>query len=143
MIWIVPALVVFACVISLLGLARPHPYPDVPAFFQHTQGAGGWSSDGCPLPPDQKTDALSPDLTPRLNAAFPEGSDPNALRDFVVNQGFQMRPPCEGDPAIQRASFSQLGGSFGHPTFHATVAWKADSDGRLMWTKGYVFYSSY
>ncbi len=119
--------------------------PGTPPLLQDVRAGGGWASMGCPRPTSPSfasmSEALSPDLTPRLAALFPPGSDADALRTALVAQGFGVIAPCEGDPSVHRAAFHQSGGGFAGPyPISAVVAWRRTEDGRVVWTKGFVSY---
>lgn len=143
-------LLVVATLIGLPFLAlRPSSLsslkPATPPLLQGVSAGSGWNSMGCPRPasapflPDRE--ALSPDLTPRLAAAFPAGSAADALRSTLLSQGFQPMQPCQDDPAINRAAFSQTGGGLTGPyPISAVVAWRQAATGQVEWTKGFVSY---
>lgn len=139
--------VTFATSAAVLLLAlRPAPLdPVTPPLLDGVTAGSGWTGGGCPLPADSQLapgrEALSPDLTARLAAAFPAGSAADALQDALLAQGFRLDEPCRDDPAIRRAVFVQTGGGLAGPfPIHAVVAWTRTEAGTIAWTKGLVAY---
>lgn len=111
------------------------------------RGATGGSirtGGGCTPPPTTPIsgrEAASPEFTSRLNAAFPRGSDANAVPAGLSTEGFRPIGPCRDDPRIERAGFEQQGGGIAGPyPVSALVAWRRSESGRVEWIEGFVSY---
>jgi hypothetical protein len=86
-------------------------------------------------------EAISPNVTERLQIQFPAGSPSVRLEQELQDQGFERLPPCESDASIHRAAFHQTGGhAFSYP-IDAIVAWKVTGDGRIVWSKAHVYFT--
>lgn len=122
--------------------------PLTPQLLKGATAAGGWWSGGCPdRPEDAHTrgntpEALSPELTSRLTAQFPKGSDAAKVWTALSQIGFLEEPPCENDHNIKRATFRQSGGNVltGPIPMFASVAWRVNALDKIEWTKGSVAY---
>ena len=133
----------------LLLVLRNAPMEPLPPLLQNLGevdappgGRAGWSAEGCPTPAslnrDRGPEAVSPALTTRLAAAFPLGSDADALQTEITAQGFRLKGPCRNEPTIHRASYVQKATGFGMAMpIVADIAWKRRVDGRVEWTKGF------
>jgi hypothetical protein len=85
-------------------------------------------------------EAISPELSERLARRFPSGSDAAVLEQALFHDGFRPGRTCQKH-STRSADFLQEGGGFFGPyPMVATVAWKVANDGRILWTKGRVFY---
>ncbi len=118
---------------------------ELPAILRGVSAGSGYSS-ACPV---RKADevsstrklAISPELNQRLLEAFPPGATEEALKNFLLKQGFSFHGACDIDPFVRHASFNQKGkGSLAYRT-HAQVFWEVDADGKVVWTKGVVGFS--
>ncbi|KMO22135.1 hypothetical protein QR78_07565 [Methylobacterium indicum] len=128
-----------------IHLSKRPLVPATPSLLQDVRAGSGWASMGCPQPTSPSfasmSEALSPDLTPRLDALFPPGSDADALQTVLVAQGFGDIATCKDDPSIHHTAFRQTGGGFAGPyPIFAVVAWRRSEDGRVAWMKGFVSY---
>ena len=85
--------------------------------------------------------AVSPELSDRLGRQFPPGSSASALKEELLTDGFEAPTMCEADPTIMRAAFFQKGSGLLPYDVNASVYWKADSDSKIVWTKGFIFYT--
>jgi len=108
---------------------QPRPLP--PLLQKVTAGGGYWGA--CP-PEAFEPLALSPELNQRLAVQFPPGTTEEDLTRDLAAQGFRRLENCKGDDSIRSMAF-------GTNAMRAAVFWKAD-EGRLVWTKGFVFYNS-
>lgn len=132
-----------------LGGCADQLTPPTPPLLENVNAAGGWWNGGCPardsteeqlFEPSQE--ALSPQLMERLTRQFPAGSDASRLERTLKEQGFSLRVPCDGFPAIHLGEFRQTGGGFYGPfPIWAQIAWEQDDAGRLKWTKGTVSFT--
>ena len=79
----------------------------------------------------------------RLDREFPPGTAEEKLLTSLREQGFQVMAPCDGDTTIYCAVFAQKGGGglWGPYPIFATIAWKIDSLGRIVWSKANVSYT--
>lgn len=84
--------------------------------------------------------AVSPELSDRLGRRFPPGSPASALKDELSTIGFEAPSACEADPTITAAAYFQKGSGLLAYDVNASVYWKADGEGRIIWTKGFIFY---
>lgn len=128
-----------------IHLSRRPLVPATPPLLQDVRAGSGWASMGCSRPTSPSfasiSEALSPDLTSRLAALFPPGSDADALQTALVTQGFGDMATCKDDPSVYHAAFRQTGGGFAGPyPIDAVVAWRRTEDRRIEWTKGFVSY---
>ena len=138
---------VTALALSATACALNPPTP--PMLRQVTTGYGGWASAGCPPTTawelalaERGQEASSPELSERLRRRFPPGTEASALHAVLATQGFKPTGGCPGDPTISRMVFSQAGGGlFGPFPVFAIVAWKADPEGLILWTKGQVSFT--
>ena len=85
--------------------------------------------------------AVSPELSDRLSRQFPPGSPASVLKEELSTDGFQAPSACEADPTIMGAAFFQKGGGWLAYDVNASVYWQADGDGKIIWTKGVIFYT--
>lgn len=121
-------------------------FPPTPPLLEGASGRGGWWSGGCTVT-DERTgypgsgynvpEALSPELTSRLQQLAPPGSSSVALEEFLRSQGFSKGQPCANDPTKYTAAFHQQGGGLLRFPILAVVVWKAD-DGKVVWVKGHI-----
>lgn len=127
------------CALGVAGCSLPMP----PLLRGATAAGGGWYG-GCPPANEVERqsmagpEAISPELNQRLNAQFPDGTPATKLVSALVSQGFAQTAPCANDKTIRHAVFR--GGRSIFETW-AEVAWKEDSDGRIVWVKGSVAYT--
>lgn len=119
-------------------------YPPTPPLLKGASGEGGWWSGGCPafdadgrLRPHAAPgrEAISADLTRRLQHMAPGGSSASALEEALLKQGFRRLSPCEQDPSVHRAVFDQQGGGLLRLPIFSVVAWKTEGD-TIVWVKG-------
>jgi hypothetical protein len=123
--------------------------PATPPLLRGAKSRGGWWNDGCPFPgdavapgPEMTGEATSPELSERLARRFPPGSNAAVLEQALLEEGFRLGRSCRMH-SMRSAEFRQEGGGFFGPyPMDATVAWKVTDDGRVVWTKGRVFYSA-
>lgn len=108
------------------------------------------AEDGGPLAPQSEEEArlqrdqslaLSPELQERLVHEFPPGSGEQRLVLALREQGFILLPPCKGDRSIRSAAFNQHGGGLIWDPLTAKVFWKVDDRGKIVWTKGFAWYT--
>lgn len=134
-------------VICLVGVsaACSSPSPPLPPLLQNATTTGG-TTDICePITLERGSEGTTPDtvshspeIVARLNRDFPPGSRSDNLRTALLGMGFKMIP-CPGSLA---ARFDQKGGN-GITTMRATaiIIWRADSEGRILWTTGDIAYT--
>jgi hypothetical protein len=125
------------CLLSLAACAPPTP----PLLRGPIPANSGWDDGGCPRVGDvdhPSGSEGSPELNRRLNAQFPAGSSASALASTLAAQGFVQVKPCATDGSIHRAKF--VGGWSMVETW-SLVAWKQDTEGRIVWVKGSVAYT--
>jgi hypothetical protein len=119
----------------------------LPPLLQKATAGSGWSS-ACPSRNEKEQKmiettgqfAVSPEVEQRLRDQFPPGSNESRLIAALTTQGFKQEAPCETDQTIQRASFFRKGTGILPYDIGATVYWKIDEQGRIVWTKGFVAY---
>jgi len=85
--------------------------------------------------------AVSPELSDRLGQQFPPGSPASGLEEELSADGFGPPTACAADPTIMSASFFQKGEGLPPYDVNAAVYWKADGGGKIVWTKGFIFYT--
>ncbi len=120
----------------------------LPPLLNKATAGSGW---GSACPPGNETDrkkieaagklAVSPEMEQRLKKEFPPGTHNDRLIAALTAQGFTIAAPCETDKTIQQASFFWTESGFHVANVFATVYWKLDERGRVVWTKGFIFYS--
>ena len=120
---------------------------ELPTLLAHATAGSGWAS-ACPGRNENerammaaRTLAVSPELADRLSRQFPPGSPASALKDELSTDGFEPPSACEADPTIMGAAFFQKGSGLFAYDVNASVYWKADGDGKIIWTKGVIFYT--
>lgn len=120
--------------------------PPTPPLLSGVTAGGGWWEGGCPARNadearlrDPAQEALSPELTARLQSQFPVGSDARQLERALRNQGFGPVEACANEPAVRSTQFRQSRDGFPSGVF-AHVAWE-ERNGRVMWTKGHVSFT--
>jgi hypothetical protein len=120
---------------------------ELPALLAHATAGSGWAT-ACPGRNENERAmvagrklAVSPELSDRLSRQFPPGSPASALKDELSTDGFEPPSACEADPTIMGAAFFQKGGGLFAYDVNASVYWKADGDGKIIWTKGVIFYT--
>lgn len=110
--------------------------------------AGSGFFGGCPPSDEAAADAIrnagklavSPEFDSRLEAAFPPGSPQEALIDSLTGQGFVLAGACKTDSTVRIALFHLNGRALSRLEMGADVYWRADKEGRIIWTKGFVMY---
>jgi hypothetical protein len=85
--------------------------------------------------------ARSPLFNSRLVRDFPPGSSEGVLISSMTAQGFVPSGKCRSDASIHIASFHANGRGFLGYATDAQVYWRADQNGRVIWTKGFVAYT--
>ena len=135
---------VFAIALAVTGCTSTK---DLPALLAHATAGSGWAS-ACPGRNDNERAmmagrkfAVSPELSDRLSRQFPPGSPASALKEELSTDGFQAPSACEADPTIMGAAFFQKGSGLFAYDVNASVYWQADGDGKIIWTKGVIFYT--
>jgi hypothetical protein len=105
-----------------------------------TAGGGYWGA--CPRSPEEQRHplALSPEFNARLASKFPPGSDEKTMTDALAHMGFKPAGSCEEDRTVRILRFDKRGSGLVDVT--AVVYWQADSEGKILWTKGFVAYTS-
>lgn len=122
--------------------------PPTPPLLTDVTARGGWWNGGCPARNanearlyDPSQEALSPELTARLQRQFPVGSNARQLERALRGQGFGPGETCANAPAVRNTQFRQSGGGFFGPyPIYASVAWE-ERNGRIVWTKGSVAFT--
>jgi hypothetical protein len=122
--------------------------PPVPPILRGVTARGGWWG-ACPPMSDSEAEsrrimrelAISLEFDSRLASAFPPGSPQTALIDSLVGQGFVLSGECKADSTIRIASFHANGRGFIAYATNAQAYWQVDTDGRIVWTKGFVSYT--
>lgn len=84
--------------------------------------------------------AVSPELSDRLGRQFPPDTAALTLTQELSREGFRAPTACEADPSIMVAEFIQKGSGLLPYDLDASVYWKVSGDGKIVWTKGFVFY---
>lgn len=118
---------------------------NVPELLRGASAGGGyWGA--CPPPKEigARTSlslALSPEFNSRLAAEFPPGSAEKDLIATLRHQGFQPAGTCPTDARIKIWGFHAEGSGFSGPAITAQAYWQADSQDRVVWTKGFVAYT--
>jgi hypothetical protein len=115
---------------------------NVPEILRGATSVGG-SGDVCPhsrYPGLQGGPlGLSPEFNERLAKQFPPGSDEQRMLGTLTAVGFRSVGTCDEDKSIRILRFD------GHGVLvdvTAVLYWKADSRGKILWTKGFVYYTS-
>lgn len=140
-------LISVVAVLVALSLGSRQPKPPLPPLLKNASAKGGlWGA--CPSDakgdagvPEARPLALSPELNQRLAQTFPVGSSEARLVEALRQQGFEMLPPCHSDPSVRAAAFTQHGGGVLSYPLTASVFWKVDNSGNVVWTKGFVRYT--
>jgi hypothetical protein len=139
--WVIPCAIIAAT--SCSGFAAELS-PPTPPLLEHARAGGGWWSGGCPPHADEtiaRPEARSADVEERLATQFPPGTAEPRLVLVLKEQGFERIAPCDNDPQIHRATFTQQGGGFLGPyPVLAIVAWKIDDLGDIIWIKALIAY---
>ena len=133
-------------VCSLVTSCGDTPSPPLPPLLKGATGGGGGDFLCNPLPNDMRgkmsgetpeTVAQSPEIVARLRKSFPTGSPASALESTLVNQGFKLEA-CSSQN-VKRATFSQTGGNgITAMSAFASVTWKTDATGQIVWTTGNI-----
>lgn len=114
-------------------------YPPLPPLLRDlTADSEGevWSPGSCALP-EGKQQAYSPELTSRLQARFPGGSDAAPVERDLLAMGFRVVSPCPNVPSDRLAQFLQKGCAF---PMDARITWQVTEDGKIAGLSGDVFY---
>ena len=119
--------------------------PPLPPLLQDATTTGGITdlcedNDAGPVEPvtNATTVSHSPEVVERLERDFPRGSKSEDLKAALLQMGFEMQP-CSGAFA---ARFDQAGGDETSSTqVTSTIVWKANPDGRIVWTTGDIAYT--
>jgi hypothetical protein len=109
---------------------------DIPEILRGATAGGGYFG-ACP-PKDHAVTiplAISPEFNQRLEERFPPGSPQIALSNSLNSVGFLTGPACDTVPEIRSLIFRSNGTM-------ALVEWESDGQGRILWTKGFVAYTS-
>jgi hypothetical protein len=137
--------VVLAFTTMFVGCQRSKP--QLPPLLENVSANGGqWGAcpseaEGGARLPEARPLALSPELNLRLAQVFPAGSSEKHLVETLKQQGFELLPPCSSDTYIHAAAFTQHGGGLLSNPLTASVFWKVDESGNVVWTKGFVRYT--
>lgn len=135
-------LAIFAC-LALAACSEPLT-PSTPPLLQGAKEfrAGDQWIGQCP---EHAARGLGPPVTgseeidARLKAQFPPGSEAARLAEALRGQGFVLEGPCLGDRSILQAWFRQSGGGwFGPYPAVASVNFKVDPEGRVVWAYGRI-----
>jgi hypothetical protein len=137
-------------VVGLLSLCGCGQAKSLPPLLQNLESRGGYA-DACPVPADLQLSvqklglADSPEFDKRLEEKYPSGSSSAVLRKSLAAIGFRSIGACKDDESIQIARFDEARSqsssfSLDYP-MTATVFWKVDTQDRVIWTKGFVFYT--
>jgi hypothetical protein len=81
-------------------------------------------------------EAISPEFNARLARTFPPGSSEQSLIDTLKKEGFGPPGKCDSDHSIKWSEFRLNGNEV-----VAQDYWKTESNGTLVWTKGFVAYT--
>ena len=80
---------------------------------------------------------MSPEFNARLERRYPPGSADTILVSELTAAGFKSAGVCKSDPNIKILAFDD---KVTIPNVVAEVYWQTDSNGRIVWTKGFVRY---
>ncbi len=130
---------------ALLIAACSEQSPPLPPLLQDATTTGGITdlcedNDAEPSEPvtNASTVSHSPEIVERLERDFPRGSNSEDLKAALLEMGFKMLP-CPGAFA---ARFDQADGDESNSKqITSTIVWKADPDGRIVWTTGDIAYT--
>lgn len=116
--------------------------PPMPALLRDLHATGGWWSQGCPpsedFPREPSKEAVSPELSGRMRARFPPGSDATAMERYLLAEGFQISSPCgERAPEVRQAQFHQEGCPY---PMNAKITWERAEDGTIARIKSRIAY---
>jgi hypothetical protein len=142
------ALAVTMGVPLLLALSSCGPQDTLPPLLRNLEARGVYAN-ACPVPPDLKAAvarlglADSPELDRRLNVEFPTGTPESKLVLKLHNIGFRTLGHCKGDQTISIVRYDQAAqpNVFLFFPMTATIFWKVDKNGNIIWSKGFVFYT--
>ncbi|MEP0191096.1 MAG: hypothetical protein ABJP70_10760 [Erythrobacter sp.] len=131
---------------ALLTGACSSQSTSIPPLLQDATTTGGIirlceqdTAEPSSLVTNASTVSFSPEIVERLERDFPRGSKSDDLKAALFEMGFKMRP-CPGALA---ARFDQAAGNGANSKeFTSTIVWKADSNGRLLWTTGDIVYAA-
>lgn len=76
----------------------------------------------------------------RLSSRFPPGTAETTLANALAGMGFRPSGSCDEDRTIRSVRFDKRGSGLVDVT--AVAYWQADSQGKILWTKGFVAYTS-
>jgi len=125
------------CALALMA-ACSNGIPDI--LQGVTAGGGYWGA--CPRPPEEQNRplALSPEFNARLASKFPPGTAETTLTSALAGMGFRSSGSCEADQTIRILRFDKRGSGLVDVT--AVVYWQANPEDKILWTKGFVAYTS-
>jgi hypothetical protein len=138
-------LTIAVVVTSVAACSWSSPSPPLPPLIQNARTTGGTNAlcDPGVFEPGSEgttpdTVSHSPEIVSRLKRDYPPGSLSEDLEHALIQMGFKMIP-CRGALA---ARFDQKGGN-GITSMPATavIIWKADEQGRILWTAGDIAYT--
>ena len=141
------AIVLAVSISSLFEVSAQAIKPPTPPLLSGATASGGsWGSDDCPNEAaamrQKSLETGSPTIGERLRADFPPGTDARRLAHSLVSQGFTLMGACALDRSIERAQFRQTGGGFLGPyPGYALIHWKVDSNGKIIWAKGWIAFT--
>ena len=113
--------------------------PPLPPILRKATAGGGWWGACPPVSKAEQTMmahrplAVSPELDRRLAVQFPPGSDQNGLVIALTQEGFATDKVCPNDRSIHIAWFNAK-------AVTASIFWKVDEVGTIVWTKGFIAY---
>jgi hypothetical protein len=119
----------------------------LPPLLRNLESRGGWA-DACPLSPELAATlgrnlnlADTPEFDLRLSREFPNGSSNAHLVATLEQMGFRSIGNCDTDPSIHVERYDQEPLVLGLYPLTATVYWKTDPKKKVLWTRGFIFYT--
>jgi hypothetical protein len=145
LLWVSPLVLLGACGAGVCAIdARlvPPTLPPPPLLAGVSAGFGNFSE--CSERAGGLVRACRPELERRLYQRFPAGSPEAPLAAGLAEQGFGAPTAFPNNPSVHFASYAPPPRDSGPPpaSVYATVYWKVDDQGSIVWMHGYVSWLS-
>ena len=141
-VWLTPLAILGACGAGVYGVvsSRPAPVTLPPPPLLAGAGGGFGNFSECSERVGGACPGVSPELERRLYQRFPAGSPEAALVTVLTEQGFEAPTAFPRNPSVHFASYSPPPSDSGPSpaSVYATVYWKVDDQGGIVWMHGYV-----
>jgi len=132
---------VLASWISPFALLYYLPDRNLPSLVRHATGSDEDFYPCSKRDPFESGWMVSPQISARVAEHFPAGSSSSELASWLATQEFHAPKnlPCPGEESVHAMHYGEKSRRL--TTVDATVYWRTDSAGKVVWTKATIWFT--